>query len=296
MKVLVLHSWGMGDMIMATPMIRTLAYNGYKVDLVTFSNINKIILQGNDFIDNIFVVDSKWKLLRFFKQYDYLVATAGTNPKKVKLANYFIQAKKFFVLPQQKDIHRIDVNLNTISSLVDKLYKNPYIFLQKTNNITKYLAKDKKNIGFAIGSGAKQKFKRWDKYKELIKKLDGNKLIFIGPDEVELEEEFSSIDATIVKEDILDTIYLISKLDLLVGNDNGLMHIGYATDINTVGIFGMTNEKETGNYSHGTVVCMPMSCRPCFDSSTDFLGCDDYQCLYQISTNKVLKECQKYLS
>ena len=296
MKVLVLHSWGMGDMIMATPMLKTLANNGYSVDLVVFSAINQTILKDNDFLDNIFILNAKWKLIKFFKKYDYLVATAGTNAKKVKLANYLIQAKEFFILPQQTDIHRIDVNLNTISSLVDKVYKKPYICLNKTQNIDKYLSKDKKNIGFAIGSGAKQSFKRWDKYKELISKIDANKVLFIGPDELELENEFKGDDITIIKENILDTIYLISKLDLLIGNDNGLMHIGYATDINTVTIYGMTNEKETGGYSPKNIsISLDMSCRPCFSSSTDTLACDDYQCLYQIQTTRVLTECQKYL-
>jgi ADP-heptose:LPS heptosyltransferase len=295
-RILVIHSWGMGDMIMATPMLKSLAKQGYRVDVVTFSESNCTILKGNHFIERVFLLHKPWQCLRFWRQYDYLVATAGMNPQKVKQLNYLIGAKKVFASKQIKGIHRIDMNLKIIDSLVEVYDKEPYIAIEPTQKIEKYLSSTQKNIGLAVGSGAKQAFKRWDKYGALIEKLEGNKLLFIGPDEEELEALFHNKDVTIVKEGLLDTIALISKLDLLVGNDNGLMHIGYSVKVPCVGIFGMTNEKETGGYGlHYETVSLPLSCRPCFESASDRLGCSDFQCLYQITTEMVYQKCQQFL-
>ena len=296
-KILVIHSWGIGDMLMATPMLRSLKLSGYSIDLAILSPANKIILKDNNFIDNIFLVESKFTFFKFFRKYDYLVATAGTNPKKIKLLNFLIGAKKVFSSLQEKDIHRIDMNLKIVSSLITTKEKEPYIYITKNRDILdKYIIKDKKNIGFAVGSGSNQKFKRWNKYRELIEKIDGNKLLFIGPDEIELEKEFESLDVTIVKEKLEDTIKIVANLDFLIGNDNGVMHIGYATKVNTLTIVGMTNEKETCGYRENNHnIFLDMKCRPCFDSDTDRVGCKTLDCLRDLSVEKVCNECQKYL-
>ncbi len=293
-KLLVIHTWGMGDMIMATPMLKSLVLNGYEVDLVVFNEINKTILKDNKFLNNIFVLRSKFELIKFYKKYDILVATTGINPKKVKLLNLLIGSKKVFCGYQQKNIHRIDNNINLVETLLTKTDKTPYLYVQ--NNIkVDNLLKDV-NIGFAVGSGVNQKFKRWDKFERLISQTRGNKFVFIGSDELDLEEKYKNLDVTIVKKDIKEVIYLISKLDLLIGNDNGLMHIGYATNINTVTVFGMTNEKETGGYrKNNENVFLDIECRPCFDPATDKVGCKSYDCLANLNVNEVLKICQKYL-
>ena len=297
MKILVIHSWGIGDMLMATPMLKSLKLSGYSVDLAIFSPANEIVLQDNDFVDNIFLISSKLSFIQFFKKYDYLVATAGTNPKKIKLLNLLIGAKKVFSSVQVRDIHRIDMNLKIVSELIVKQDKEPYIYMSKNKNILeKYLSKDKRNIGFAVGSGSNQKFKRWDKYRELIEKTEGNKLLFIGPDELELEEEFRDLDVTIVKEKLEDTIKIVSGLDFLIGNDNGIMHIGYVTKVNSLTIVGMTNEKETCGYRENNHhIFLDMQCRPCFDSVTDRVGCKTFDCLRDLSVEKVYEQCQQYL-
>jgi heptosyltransferase-2 len=296
-KVLVMHSWGMGDMIMATPMLKSLFLSEYVVDLVVFSPSNLTVLRDNDFVNAIFLIRSRWQLIKYFNQYDYLVATAGIMPRKVQYLNVFIRAKKVFGSIQERDLHRIDMNLKIVESLLKKRTKEPYIYIDKNKTILrKYLKQNKKNIGFAVGSGSKQKFKRWGKYKELIKNINGNKLLFIGPDEKELEAEYQDLDVTIVKESLEDTVNIIAHLDLLVGNDNGLMHVGYAAKINTVTIYGMTNEKETGGYRENNhAVFLEMPCRPCFDPSTDYVGCQTFDCLLNLQEQKVLSACQKYL-
>ena len=292
MKILVIHSWGLGDLIMATPMLKSLAKSRHEVDLVLFSKVNGVILKENNFLENIFYITSKKDFFKFFRKYDALVATAGTNPKKMKFLAKILGIKKVFASFQEKDIHRIDMNLKIVKPLLKEIDKKPYIYISN-EDVSKYLKKGK-NIGFAVGSGARQKFKRWGKFKELISKIEGNKLIFIGPDEKDLEKEFKEFN--IVKEPLEKVITLISKLDLMVGNDNGLMHIAYATKINTVTIYGMTNEKETGGYrKNNKAVFLDLECRPCFDPATDKIGCNTLECLKNLESERVWKVCQQFL-
>ena len=296
MRVLVFHSWGMGDMIMATPMLKSLALSGYKADLVTTNEINKRILKNNDFLENIFVVDKMWKMMKFFKKYDYLVATAGINPKKVRLLGKLLGVKKVFCGVQEKDIHRIEMNLKIVNPLLKDVTKEPYIYINNNQKVLeKYLKTNQKNIGFVVGTGRKQKFRRWPYFKELIQKIDGNKLIFIGPDETELEEEFKDL-GIIVKENIENVITIISNLDLLIGNDSGLLHIGYATKVNSVAIFGMANEKETGGYrKNNESVFLNLECRPCFHTVISKPQCNDLKCLFNLTSKEVLNKVQKWL-
>ncbi len=297
-KILVIHTWGMGDIILATPMLKSLTLNGYQVDLVLSSKINLTIIKQAPFLNNVFVIKKKWEFVKFFKHYDYVVATAGTSPRKVNLLNWIIHAKDVFSLVQEKNIHRIDMNLKIVAPLLNKIDREPYIYIPNMNKIIERYLTKQKNIGFAIGSGTNQQFKRWDiqKFRELISKIGGNKLVFIGPDELELEKQILDLEVTVVKASIEETIKLISKLDLLVGNDNGLMHIAYATKINTVTIFGMTNEKETGGYrKNSESIFLEMSCRPCFDPATDKLGCLSLDCLKNLNVEEVYIRCQKFL-
>ncbi len=298
MRVLVVHSWGLGDLIMATPMLRSLHLSGHRVDLALFSSANTTVLKGNDFIDKIHLIRSKIDFVKFFKRYDALVTTAGTNPKKIASLNLLIQAKKVFASHQEKDIHRIDMNLNIVQDIAPKQIREPYIFVNDNEDILrKYLFTKRKNIAFCVGSGSKQKFKRWDGFWELATRLNNeNILVFIGPDEVDLIKKYKNLDVKIVQESLEDTIKLIANVDLAIGNDNGLMHIAYATKRDTVTIYGMTNEKETGGYyPNNETVCLDMACRPCFDPATDYVGCATFDCLHNLSVENVWKACRKFL-
>ena len=297
MKILVIHSWGMGDMIMATPMLKSLHASGHKIDAALFSEANKTILKGNDFLNRIYLFGSKLELLKLAFRYDALVATAGTDPKKIRRLGKLLGIKRIYASAQQKDVHRIDMNLRVAAPILSEVVREPYIYEPvATPEIMQRFVSDRKRIGFAVGSGRKQAFKRWRGFQKLMDSIEGQKFLFIGPDERELAEEYRNKDVIVVEESLENTIAMIRKLDLLVGNDNGLMHIGYASKINTVTIYGMTNEKEIGGYyANNKAVHMDMACRPCFDSSTDALGCGTLECLKNLSTEKVWRACREFL-
>jgi heptosyltransferase-2 len=71
---------------------------------------------------------------------------------------------------------------------------------------------------------------------------------------------------------------LVGKLNLLVTNDSGPMHLGSALCVPTVAVFGPTDERETGPLGpHCRVVRKRVECRPCLHKECPL----DHQCMLQ---------------
>jgi len=304
MRILIFHNGGLGDTIMATPVMQMLYNNEYKLDLILHSRINREILKGLDIFENIYVIEKKIELLPFilknFRKYDYLVGTISANPQKVKKLGLLLGVKKVFAKFNEKYRHRIYDNIENVKPLLKDLsFFEPYICLKENKSIIdKYISKTKKNLGFAIGSGKNQKFKRWN-IENYIKVFEyyknENILVFIGPDEEDLFDKIKNISyIKIVKENILDIIGVINNLDLLVGNDNGLMHIGYALNKKTLTIFGMTDKRIIGGYNDklNFYLDLELKCRnsECFSLKKPGLRCikNSLECLEKITIENVI--------
>lgn len=65
--------------------------------------------------------------------------------------------------------------------------------------------------------------------------------------------------------DPLKLAALLKRLDVLVTNDSGPMHLAAAVGTPVVALFGPTNPRRTGPYGdRHTVICAPVDCRPCY--------------------------------
>jgi ADP-heptose:LPS heptosyltransferase len=294
-RVGVFHSWGMGDLIMATPMLQSLSASGHQVELILTSDYTPL-LKGASFLERVWVVKGKIELLKFFRRFDYLVGTGGINPRKVKLLGTLLGVKRVFSKGRVPNLHRIQLNLQLAEPLITKVVQEPYLYIDPNPpSAEKYLRGEGPFLGFAVGSGGKQKFKRWPYFRELIPQLPGRKFIFIGPDEVELKGKFEGV-GEVLQLPLGELPGFIKKLDLLVGNDNGVMHIGYGVGVDTITIIGMTNHLETGGYRpNNRHIYLNLECRPCFDPGSNSLGCSDYRCLTDLPVSKVREECLKIL-
>ena len=295
-RVLVFHSWGIGDLVMATPMLQSLQASGHTVDLCLTSSAPKALLKEHEIVENIFIHTTRSSLVRFIMQhrnrYDAFIVTSGINIRKAKLLALLLNARLYAKTTNTK-IHRIDDNLENVSTLITTKVQSVHIALTSEQKFSRsYLHPTKPNIALAIGSGKNQTFKRWPfaRFLELSKKLEaaGSQVLFlIGPDEPELLKKAEKAQCCIVKEPLEQIVLLISKLDLLVGNDNGLMHLGYATTIETITIFGMTDEHVIGGYNtrRNHTIALELDCRPCFSSEIGKIQCQDTICLNRIKVD-----------
>ena len=87
---------------------------------------------------------------------------------------------------------------------------------------------------------------------------------------------------------------LISECDVLVTNDSGPMHIGYAVGTPIVAIFGSTSPELTGPVGKGDIVIKKeLDCSPCFER-----GCKrgDLKCMDLITAEEVFLSVRKIVS
>lgn len=294
-KILLFHSWGLGDTIMLTPTLIALSKK-YELDVLTTTDINKTLIGAVKTINHIHTKKDFLSLLRFcfssYAKYETLVVSTGINKSKSKLLQYLIGAKTCVTSISEHNKHRIQTNLDAVASLIDSpvcaKVVLPLVSLQNKYN---YFDSKRINIGFSVGSKLSQKYKRWKihKFIQLAKSLqNANVVFFIGPDEQKEKEHILASGLNIIECSLLDTIAYIQQLDILIGTDNGLMHIGYAADITTFTIFGMTNPKEIGGYnSKNYVISKKLNCQPCLDSKNNRL-CKELSCLRDLSVDDVL--------
>ena len=114
---------------------------------------------------------------------------------------------------------------------------------QSLKPIYDYLKSEKKNILFVIGASWDSKKYSKEKFVELIKMLDFNCLLVWGNeneynDAVYIEKR---TDALILPKMSLNTLKaIISKSDLVLGNDTGPTHMAWALNIPSLTLFGNT--------------------------------------------------------
>ena len=155
-----------------------------------------------------------------------------------------------------------------------------------------------------INPGADQPQKRWNPAHyacvadRLIERIGCRVIILGGPGEERLARQiqgkmkFSSLNlaGTLTLNEL---VYVIRKLDLLITNDSGPMHIGAAVKTPLVAIFGPEDPTYTRPYTSPglcKIVYRELDCRPCGKQR-----CDRFQCLEVIKPEEVLQKCLELL-
>ena len=157
------------------------------------------------------------------------------------------------------------------------------------NNLT-----NKQVIGFHIGASNSNKAWEVDKFKTVISSLikEYKVILFGGYKEIEFAEHFQDINSEnfiiqIGKTNLDKLIALMSKLDLLVSNDTGPMHIATSQKIPIIDIsLGPVSHWETSPYIDNAIILQAnISCHPCkFNDVCSHLKCHNY-----INTDAVLQ-------
>ncbi len=227
-KILVIHTYGIGDIIMAIPMFKALhtAYPEAEIDLFSTNFGATQIIKHSNYLSNIYTSSFKltellkiaWMLRK--KKYSASFVTSisfKSQTLKHSLFSYLVGANErigeyldlrppFYTkaIKFSQSTHRVIANLNLVSLITHKDYTKEKIFPEITipDNITKevtdWLSKhsllDKPKIFVHVGSSKLGQHRRWkDTYfVELIRLLikDGLCVIILaGKDELELSQK-----------------------------------------------------------------------------------------------------------
>ena len=175
---------------------------------------------------------------------------AGFSKKSIRegIASFFYNQKVQIAY----DKNTIDRNSKVLSEPLgfritseDIINKNAFLYYKNEDRIIyDHLSKDKKNILFVIGSTWESRNYPKEKFAKIADELKENVLVLWGTDEEKekaLWIEKNSKYAKLMPRVNLNSLKaLISKADLLIGNDTGPTHMAWGLNIPSITIFGPT--------------------------------------------------------
>ena len=255
MKILIIHTAFIGDIVLSTPLIQKIKdiYPNSEIDYLTLPG-NKSIISNNPNLRKIILYDKKvgdrgikgfLKVLKIIKNNKYDMAV---------IPHRFIRSILLAKLAGIKKIIGFDVATGSFL-LTDKRHydmtKHEVERLpsrKDSEKIDKILdGKSYKNL-ITIAPGSQRPEKIWPikKYDELIKMLSGNSanLIAVTGGKAEKSLLLKSVNIENVIDlrgeiSLLEFAALLSKSDIIISNDSAPVHIGSAFEKPfIIGIFG----------------------------------------------------------
>lgn len=326
MKILIVQTAFIGDVILITPLIRSIKtkFPDSTIDVIVVPQ-SAGILTNNPHINSLIIFNKKSnKFLSFFKlifkirnvKYDYvflphssltsalLVFLAGI-PIRIGFDRWISRKLLTHRVTHIKNVHKIEKYLNLLSPFSKekfpiqtelfpsaKMLNEAYQHLQNLKQITKRI--------IAIAPGSIWFTKRWPEeyFVKLVKQITNLEcgIVFIGSkDEKELCEridpKINSINFA-GELSILESAAIISNCDLMVCNDSGALHIANAVGTDVFAFFGPT-VKRIGYYpfrENDKVLEVDLDCRPCGSHGADICPLEHHNCMKLIEPDFVLNE------
>lgn len=193
----------------------------------------------------------------------------------------------------------LGINTNELDSAQYKIHippptnKKAQALLSQLN-----IPANKTLIGIHAGSAPNFLWKRWPISNfakvchKLIKNNNAHILIFGGEDEKKLKERLKSQigeSSSIIFTNLLTTAAIMTKCNLFISNDSGLMHLASAAGTPTFGLFGPTNEKHTGPRGPGSFVIRAPNTKPVYHTEKNSdLGQKPHPSILAITPEQVL--------
>ena len=212
---------------------------------------------------------------------------------------------------KQEPIHQVDEYLLLLKALGITPQKiSPKLFLtdQEKNEalgLFKRLNIDDSQLVIGVCPGAAYgSAKCWPKeyFCELLSKYADQKsrlrFLFLGDrtQEVMIEEivaKFPELSINLAgKTTIRELMSVISRLDLLLTNDSGPMHIAQALGVKLLALFGSTSPQRTGPYDSGKILYHHVDCSPCYKRTCPI----EFPCMRSITPQIVYHEIAKLLN
>lgn len=216
-----------------------------------------------------------------------------------------------------KSLHHVDYYLNLLEMAGLPATKSlPWIYLELEERLgAREMLRDLRRPVVAINPGATYgSSKRWhpEKFAEvavrIINELDGSVLVLGGPSETAISDEICKVIRGSVpsesyygrvlpvagKTNLRQLAALISECDLLLTNDSGPMHMGYAVGTPLVAVFGSTSAYHTGPVGQGSrVIKKDIECAPCYERTCRR---GDLRCMDLISADEVFGALKSLVS
>ena len=320
-RILIISTTALGDTLWATPAIANLRMHFPKAKIaVLTSKIGYSLLQHHPQIDQLYLLKEPvllhlFPLIKKIKAEHFdtafifhssqrlilplchlahiprIIATRGINKGLDDLITHPVEPvfqheveRRFNLISQQ----HVPIRIRTLSYYVQK---------NERMDADRFIGPTQKKL-IAIHPGSKEAFRRWPPQcfawiaKELQKNLDCEIFLTGSPYEISIlkniQDEVPS--ARIVPFSSIRFLgALFERMDLVLSNDTGPLHLAAALNRPAVGIYVSTDPRLCGPYFAplSSVVAASPTCKPCIKRR-----CKDPFCFMQIDPVKVLKQCE----
>ncbi len=332
LNILVIRPGGIGDAVLLFPALKILKeiYIDCSIDILAekrnqgiFENcefINELILYDNDPIESLkkvfcnnyeIVIDTEqWHRLTSVVAYLTRAPVRvgyGTNERSRMFTN---------VVQYSHDEYESQSFLNLVSGITKREYEfdknSPFVpvndsgYSDLNKQLAEYASKWDSIAGIFSGATVPERIWGVDKFIETTARLLASNIgvVILGA-KSELEDCIK-IEQTVGKGNILNltnktslyqTAMVISKLNLFISADTGLMHIAYGVGTPTVSLFGAGIEKKWGPKGDKNInINKNLPCSPC--TSFGYTpGCPiGVKCLQDISVDEVISLARDQLN
>jgi heptosyltransferase-2 len=334
-KVLFLSLSGIGNLIMQLPTIEAAkkAHPDWHITVWVAPRGTKAIAEVQPYIDSVLEMPIKANLFQHIqnlftlRQHTFDIGIVLSPGQLVKSAAYLKLAgvpvrignsypykgnkenSKFLThaILEDPKLHDIEQNLQLLGPL-DIHEQSPFysLYIPEKNIQEAEQYSGKSFIGIHAGCATGFEFKRWplerfaEVAQELLKKnMDTKFLIFGGTDEEsqkqELVQRIGVNSAESISASLLTTAAIMQHCKLFISNDSGLMHIAAAVGVPTIGIFGPTDEHQTGPRGPKSYILRAPGTKPVYTTeSFHDLGATPPDTLLAITSEMVIDKIEEY--
>jgi heptosyltransferase III len=290
-RVLVIVTRRIGDVLLATPLIRTVreAWPKTSIDVLVFKNTEGVIVNNSD-IEEIFTIEENSSIganikliLKIFRRYDICFSTLAGDRQvfyswlagrySIGLVpdngiNHFWKRcllSKWAYL-DNLNTHTVLMNLKLAQLLTLDLHYDVIVSWQKTDeyHVAALLPFNMKSEPFAvIHMYPKYPYKEWSRegWIKLVLWLNakGINIVFTGSDEVNetngISQFLNSLPIAAInmigKFSLSEIGFLLSCATVYVGPDTVITHMAAAQGIPTIALYGPTNPVKWGPWPKG---------------------------------------------
>jgi len=320
-RILIVHTWGIGDWLFFTPVITVLkeTWPDVHIEVILGKPGTRNIVEHYPQVHIRAVTDVRkgpWSILKavvktWHQKYDALIFTAGVDSRKADKLAFLINAKKKLALRTSRREHHFLTQLVDYDVSLHKVENNLKVLdllaITHPKNIRPFLPFDKafeaipKSILIHPGSDSNCTFKRWpvERFASVAEKLiqrNWTVSVVLGPGEEELSVAFTGlrdynkfrIYQNLTLTEVSD---VICKYEVFLNNDSGLGNMAAALGKKVVSIFGPGDPTLTRPYGNHCVIirtARKLECMPCMRPG-GLYGCSKALCVADIGVDVVTK-------
>jgi len=319
-KVLITRFSSLGDILLTTPLVRTLKqkYPHLKIDFLLKPQYRQVY-EFNPYINSLlfFENDREREIRDELKKGKYdLVVDLQNNIRSRRILKNVGSVRRIFKKPTFKKFLLVKFKINKFKEIIPipqyyarsienfRLDENG-LDLFMPENIEPVLAHDGNYIGLCPGS--RHYTKMWPKeyFVELGNMLEARGftvVLFGGKDDKETVAGISqhiknSIDLS-NNDNLLETAVNMKRCRLVICNDSGLMHTASAVKVPIIAIFGST-VKEFGFFPYKAKSLILennlLNCRPCSHIGRSSCPEKHFKCMLEISPQIVFDNVLRFL-